>query len=51
VTKHTEVLPKSKTKGKRELQRLECSINYDSKRGSDSQAKTKVRVARMVNEA
>ncbi|GLT55530.1 hypothetical protein SLA2020_286440 [Shorea laevis] len=51
VTKHTEVLPKSKTKGKRELQRLECSINYDSKRGSDSQAKAKVRVARMVNEA
>jgi hypothetical protein len=47
----TEVLPKSKTKGKRELQRLECSINYDSKRGSDSKAKAKVRGVRMVNEA
>lgn len=48
VASSSEVLAKTNTKGKRELQRLECFINYDAKRGL---AFGKVRGIHMFNEA
>jgi len=42
---------KTNTKGKRELKRLACSINYDAKGGHSHRDKGKVKGIRLINEA